>query len=106
MAGAARPPFRADHVGSLLRPPALKARRLEKESGRASAGELRAAEERAIREEVSLQESVSLRGITDGEPRRTSWHLDLLGERGGLWRRGPTIPDSFPRIAWDMRFTR
>ena len=106
MAGSARPPFRADHVGSLLRPPALKARRLEKESGRASAGELRAAEERAIREVVSLQESVGLRGITDGELRRTSWHLDFLRQLGGLSSQGQTIPVTFHGKAGDVHFTR
>ena len=106
MAGAARPPFRAEHVGSLLRPPALKARRLEKESGRASAGELRAVEEGAIREVVSLQESVGLRGITDGELRRTSWHLDFLRELGGLSSQGQTIPVTFHGKAGDVHFTR
>ena len=106
MAGSARPPFRADHVGSLLRPPALKARRLEKESGRASAGELRAVEEGAIREVVSLQESVGLRGITDGELRRTSWHLDFLRELGGVSSQGQTIPVTFHGKAGDVHFTR
>jgi len=106
MAGAARPPFRADHVGSLLRPPALKALRLEKESGRASAGELRAAEEAAIREVVGLQESVGLRGITDGELRRKSWHLDFLRELGGLSSQGQTIPVTFHGKTGDVHFTR
>src|SRR3989441_236763 len=106
MAGSARPPFRADHVGSLLRPPALKALRLEKESGRASAGELRAVEEGAIREVVSLQESVGLRGITDGELRRTSWHLDFLRGLGGLSSQGQTIPVTFHGKAGDVHFTR
>src|SRR3989441_9510465 len=106
MAGSARPPFRADHVGSLLRPPALKALRLEKESGRASAGELRAVEEGAIREVVSLQESVGLRGIPDGELRRTSWHLDFLRELGGLSSQGQTIPVTFHGKAGDVHFTR
>ena len=63
---SSRPPFRADHVGSLLRPPALKALRLERESGRASAAGLRAAEDAAIRDGVKLQEDVGLQGITDG----------------------------------------
>src|SRR5206468_8148230 len=75
MPRSARPPFHADHVGSLLRPTALKTLRVETESGRANARELRAAEDQAIREVVGLQESVGLHGITDGELRRTSWHL-------------------------------
>ena len=59
-----RPPFRADHVGSLLRPPSLKALRLEKEAGRATAEALAAAEDAAIRDAVALQEGVGLQGIT------------------------------------------
>src|SRR5438552_3208063 len=106
MAGSARPPFRADHVGSLLRPPALKALRLEKESGRASAGELRAVEEGAIREVVALQESVGLQGITDGELRRTSWHMDFLTRLGGLTSEGKAIPVTFHGQAGDLNFTR
>src|SRR5216110_2629281 len=106
MPRSARPPFHADHVGSLLRPPALKALRLEKESGRASAGELRAVEEGAIREVVGLQESVGLHGITDGELRRTSWHLDFLLALGGLSSQGPTIPVTFHGKAGDVHFTR
>ena len=51
-----RPPFRADHVGSLLRPPALKALRLEQEAGKASTDDLRGAEDAAIRDGVKLQD--------------------------------------------------
>ena len=71
--GPARPPFRADHVGSLLRPPALKALRLQADEGQASAAALAAAEDEAIREAVRLQEATGLLGITDGEMRRRSW---------------------------------
>ena len=67
MAAASRPPFRADHVGSLLRPPSLKALRDDVAAGRASLEALRAAEDAAIREVVALQESAGLQGITDGE---------------------------------------
>src|SRR5256886_5313689 len=103
---AARPPFRADHVGSLLRPPKLKALRLEKESGRASEGELRAAEDAAIREVVALQEAAGLQGITDGELRRKSWHMDFLLQLGGLSSQGQTIPVTFHGQAGDVHFTR
>src|SRR5262250_2916773 len=73
-----RPPFRADHVGSLLRPASLKALRVEKDVGRVSAAQLIAAEDASIRDAVRLQEDVGLQGITDGEHRRTSWHMDFL----------------------------
>jgi 5-methyltetrahydropteroyltriglutamate--homocysteine methyltransferase len=106
MAEPARPPFRADHVGSLLRPPALKALRLDKESGRASAEALRVAEDEAIREVVGLQESVGLRSVTDGELRRRSWHMDFLRELGGVSSQGQTIPVRFHGKTGDVHFTR
>ena len=61
------PPFRADHVGSLLRPEWLHAARAERAAGRISAEELRAVEDRAVLEAVELQRSVGLRSVTDGE---------------------------------------
>ena len=73
-----RPPFRADHVGSLLRPASLKARRLEREAGRIGAEQLAAEEDASIREVVKLQEDVGLQSITDGEFRRDWWHIDFL----------------------------
>jgi 5-methyltetrahydropteroyltriglutamate--homocysteine methyltransferase len=106
MPASARPPFRADHVGSLLRPPALKALRLEKDAGRASAGDLRVAEDAAVREVVALQEAAGLQGITDGELRRKSWHMDFLLQLGGLSSLGQTIPVSFHGKAGDVHFTR
>ncbi len=72
------PPFRADHVGSLLRPAYLHEAREKREKGEITAGALRAIEDRAIREAVGLQESVGLEGITDGEFRRAFWHVDFL----------------------------
>src|SRR5947207_10117430 len=100
------PPFRADHVGSLLRPPALKALRDDVAAGRASAAALRAGEDAAIREVVALQESAGLQGITDGELRRTSWHMDFLLQLGGLSSQGQTIPVTFHGQAGDVHFTR
>jgi 5-methyltetrahydropteroyltriglutamate--homocysteine methyltransferase len=78
------PPFRADHVGSLLRPPELKRARDEHAAGRLSAEELRAAEDAAIREAVRLQEELGLQVATDGELRRRSWHMDFLYQIGGI----------------------
>ncbi len=72
------PPFRADHVGSLLRPPELLAAREARKQGKLSAAELRAVENRCIRQVVKLEEDLGLRGVTDGEFRRTWWHLDFL----------------------------
>ena len=101
-----RPPFRADHVGSLLRPPALKALRLDHEAGRAAAATLRAAEDAAIREVVALQEAAGLQGITDGEMRRQSWHMDFLLQLGGWSSQGRRIPVRFHGPGGDVDFTR
>ena len=101
-----RPPFRADHVGSLLRPASLKALRLEKEAGRATAETLAAAEDAAIRDAVALQEGVGLQGITDGEMRRRSWHMDFLMQFSGLASEGRALPVTFRGRSGEMFFTR
>ena len=106
MAAASRPPFRADHVGSLLRPSALKTLRLDVESGRGGAVALRAAEDAAIREAIALQEAAGLQGITDGELRRKSWHMDFLTKLGGLHSEGKALPVTFHGRAGDVQFTR
>jgi len=72
------PPFRADHVGSLLRPPSLLAARERFRKGELSAEGLRALEDEAIREVVALQERIGIKAVTDGEFRRTLWHADFL----------------------------
>jgi 5-methyltetrahydropteroyltriglutamate--homocysteine methyltransferase len=74
----ARPPFRADHVGSLLRPRSLKEARERRQRGEISAAELGAVEDAAIREAVKLQEEIGFELATDGEFRRTSWSSDFL----------------------------
>jgi 5-methyltetrahydropteroyltriglutamate--homocysteine methyltransferase len=79
-----RPPFRADHVGSLLRPPELLRAREAAAVGKISAEELRAAEDTAIREVVRKQEEVGLADATDGELRRESWHMDFIYQLGGI----------------------
>ena len=73
-----RPPFRADQVGSLLRPPRLLAARESHRQGRLSRAELTAVEDEAIREVVRLQEELGLKAVTDGEFRRGLWHKDFL----------------------------
>ena len=77
-------PFRADHVGSLLRPDYLKEARARRATGALSAQELRAVEDRAIREAVALQEAAGLQAITDGEFRRAFWHVDFLTAFDGI----------------------
>ena len=72
------PPFRADHVGSLLRPPALKEARRRHAEGALGAEGLRAVEDREIARIAAKQRSIGLVGITDGELRRSWWHLDFL----------------------------
>ena len=74
------PPYRADHVGSLLRPRKLIDARAARMRGDITAAQLRAAEDEAIREAVKLQEDVGLQSATDGEFRRDSWHIDFLQE--------------------------
>jgi 5-methyltetrahydropteroyltriglutamate--homocysteine methyltransferase len=81
-----KPPFRADHVGSLLRPERLKAARERAEKGEISRAELRKLEDDCIREVIALQESAGLQSITDGELRRAFWHVDFLtGFEGIAW---------------------
>src|SRR5437764_14162652 len=81
-----KPPFRADHVGSLLRPAALKEAREKRARGEISAGELTAIEDREIENVIKKQEKVGLRSITDGEFRRSCWHLDFLWGLDGIER--------------------
>jgi 5-methyltetrahydropteroyltriglutamate--homocysteine methyltransferase len=73
-----KPPFRADHVGSLLRPAALKEARARSAKGEISATQLKAVEDREIARIIKKQEEVGLRSVTDGEFRRSWWHLDFL----------------------------
>lgn len=100
-----RPPFRADHVGSLLRPPRLLRAREERASGRISADELRAVEDDAIREVVRMQQDVGLRAATDGEFRRTAWHMDFIYQLGGVRRGDEKLTVHFRNAAGDLEFT-
>jgi 5-methyltetrahydropteroyltriglutamate--homocysteine methyltransferase len=81
-----RPPFRADHVGSLLRPAALKAAREKRAKGELSAADLKAIEDREIERVIKKQEEVGLKAVTDGEFRRSWWHLDFLWGLDGVER--------------------
>jgi 5-methyltetrahydropteroyltriglutamate--homocysteine methyltransferase len=88
MSDLKKPPFRADHVGSLLRPSELLAARAQHQAGEVSAATLREVEDRSIRDAVALQEAIGLRGITDGEYRRTYFHIDFLEQLDGIAVRG------------------
>ncbi|HYR36462.1 MAG TPA: 5-methyltetrahydropteroyltriglutamate--homocysteine S-methyltransferase, partial [Burkholderiales bacterium] len=73
-----KPPFRADHVGSLLRPQDLHEARAKNHRGELSDAELKKIQDNDIREVVKLQESIGLQSITDGEFRRDWWHIDFI----------------------------
>lgn len=77
-------PFRANHVGSLLRPPELLQARDRHAKGEITAAQLREAEDRSIRDVVKMQEDVGMQGITDGEFRRNLWHADFLSQFEGI----------------------
>jgi 5-methyltetrahydropteroyltriglutamate--homocysteine methyltransferase len=79
-----KPPFRADHVGSLLRPPELLKAREDHAAGSIDDDQLRAAEDDAIRAAVAMQREVGLQSATDGEFRRNSWHMDFILQLGGI----------------------
>ena len=81
-----KPPFRADHVGSLLRPAALKLARERRAKGEIDAAALKAAEDRAIEDVIKKQEAAGLQSVTDGEFRRSWWHLDFLWGLDGVER--------------------
>ena len=78
------PPFRADHVGSLLRPPILKDARARHERGEISDGYLRTVEDAAIERAIARQAEIGLRSATDGEFRRAMWHFDFLEGLDGV----------------------
>src|SRR6201999_3711470 len=79
-----KPPFRADHVGSLLRPAALKEARDKFAKGEIDAATLKAVEDREIERVIKKQEEVGLQSVTDGEFRRSWWHLDFLWGLDGV----------------------
>jgi 5-methyltetrahydropteroyltriglutamate--homocysteine methyltransferase len=96
-------PFRADHVGSFLRPKVLLDARERRRAGEISAAELLQVEDEAIRGIVKFQEDLGLRGITDGEFRRTYFHVDFLTQLDGVETKGG-IAVSFHSAAGDVDF--
>jgi methionine synthase II (cobalamin-independent) len=105
MPGRTEAPFRADHVGSLLRPPALLAARERFAAGRLDAAGLRAAEDAAVTDVVAMQEEVGLLAATDGEFRRTSWHMDFIHRLGGISRTDEQLRVRMRNGAGENSFT-
>src|SRR5919202_1532261 len=99
------PPFRADHVGSLLRPAELLAAREEHAAGRLDDEGLRAAEDAAIRDVVRMQHDVGLRTVTDGEFRRASWHMDFIYSLGGISKAPGDLHVQFRNERGTIEFT-
>jgi methionine synthase II (cobalamin-independent) len=105
MTTAAKPPFRADHVGSLLRPPEVLRARDDHRQDRISAAELRRIEDDAVRRAVKMQEDIGLRAVTDGEFRRGSWHMDFLYQIGGVARASDNLKVQFRNEQGTIEFT-
>jgi 5-methyltetrahydropteroyltriglutamate--homocysteine methyltransferase len=98
-------PFRADHVGSILRPPELHRARTDFAEGRLDAQGLRAVEDEAVIKAVRMQEAVGLLAVTDGEYRRATWHMDFLYAIGGVTKVKQNIEVEFHNAKGDIRWT-
>lgn len=102
---APRPPFRADHVGSLLRPAYLSEAREQLAAGTIDAAAFDEVADRAVREIIQLQEDVGLLGITDGEARRDTWHMDYIYQIGGITKRDSDMKVRFHNEGGDIEWT-
>ncbi|HSK91612.1 MAG TPA: 5-methyltetrahydropteroyltriglutamate--homocysteine S-methyltransferase [Euzebyales bacterium] len=105
MALRTTPPFRADHVGSLLRPQRLLEAREDHRAGTIDDDELRGIEDEAVRDVVRMQEDVGLRSATDGEFRRASWHMDFIYQLGGVRTVEGNITVKFRNPEGGIEFT-
>jgi 5-methyltetrahydropteroyltriglutamate--homocysteine methyltransferase len=105
MTARTSPPFRADHVGSLLRPPDLLRARDDHAAGRIDHEALRAIEDEAIRDVVRMQREVGLRTVTDGEFRRASWHMDFIYSLDGVSKAPGHLTVRFHNPEGDIEFT-
>ena len=99
------PPFRADHVGSLLRPASVLAARDDFAAGRITAQQLRAVEDAAIADVVAMQQNAGLQSATDGEFRRASWHMDFIYQIGGVSKAPGNLAVRFHNPGGDLEFT-
>jgi 5-methyltetrahydropteroyltriglutamate--homocysteine methyltransferase len=104
MTPRSEPPFRADHVGSLLRPPELLEARARHRSGELDDDALREVEDRGIRDVVALQRDAGLRTATDGEFRRTSWHMDFIYQLEGVDPTDQKLAVHFHNKGGDLDF--
>ncbi|MDQ1672773.1 MAG: 5-methyltetrahydropteroyltriglutamate--homocysteine methyltransferase [Frankiaceae bacterium] len=98
------PPFRADHVGSLLRPPALLKAREERTAGELTEVELAKVEDDAIADVVAMQEEIGLRSATDGEFRRASWHMDFIYQLDGIAEAEQRLQVQFRNPSGEIEF--
>jgi 5-methyltetrahydropteroyltriglutamate--homocysteine methyltransferase len=105
MSARATPPYRADHVGSLLRPPDLLRARDDHVAGRIDDEALRAIEDEAIRDVVRMQRDAGLRTVTDGEFRRASWHMDFIYRLDGVSKAPGHLTVKFHNADGDIEFT-
>jgi 5-methyltetrahydropteroyltriglutamate--homocysteine methyltransferase len=99
------PPYRADHVGSLLRPADLLRAREDHAAGRIDDEALRAIEDEAIRDVVRMQQDVGLHTATDGEFRRASWHMDFIYSLDGVSKAPGNMAVQFHNAEGDIEFT-
>jgi 5-methyltetrahydropteroyltriglutamate--homocysteine methyltransferase len=99
------PPFRADHVGSLLRPRHLLQAREDHQAGRIDGAALREIEDAAILDAIELQRSAGLRSATDGEFRRASWHMDFIYALDGISRAHDNLTVHFKNADGELDFT-
>ena len=100
------PPFRADHVGSLLRPPEVKEARARFQSGEITADQLKAVEDAAIERLIARQSAIGLRSATDGEIRRSMWHFDFLEKLDGCEQYTPEQGIAFQGTATKAKGVR
>src|SRR5580698_11042908 len=105
MARRTSPPFRADHVGSLLRPQRLLMARDDFAAGRISAADLTAVEDEEIPGAIAMQEEVGLQSATDGEFRRASWHMDFIYALGGISKLPGNLAVKFRSAEGNIEFT-
>jgi 5-methyltetrahydropteroyltriglutamate--homocysteine methyltransferase len=105
MTARTTPPFRADHVGSLLRPAAVLKAREDRANGTITLDQLHEVEDEAIRDVVAMQRDLGLRSATDGEFRRTSWHMDFIYALGGVSQADGSIRVRMHNPAGDVEFT-
>jgi 5-methyltetrahydropteroyltriglutamate--homocysteine methyltransferase len=99
------PPFRADHVGSLLRPQRLLRAREAHAAGTITTDELRSTEDDAIRDVVKMQQDVGLQSATDGEFRRASWHMDFIYQLGGISKAAGHLAVKFRNPSGEIEWT-